>query len=118
MTIDKENRRNILSNLPEELYTSELVDIICIPNEEYENITLSVIPPRNRYGYDDVANIDVAEIWIYSKKNTYYIEQFRYYNYKIGRSSEIIDNEVKEILVNIKNYLDILGFKDITQDEY
>ena len=27
--------------LPEELYTSELVDIICIPNEEYENITLS-----------------------------------------------------------------------------
>lgn len=106
----------MLIKLPEELYTSELISLTSssyADDEKNECITLSIIPSRRRYGYDDVANTDVAMIWIYSKKNTYYIEQFRYYNYKIGRSSEIIDNAVKDILVKIKNYLDILGFKDI-----
>lgn len=96
--------------LPEELYTSELVDIICIPNEEYENITLSVIP----YKYAQETE-DVADIWF--RENTYYIGQV-HYRLKDKVGNEIVDNEVKEILVNIKNYLDILGFKDITQDEY
>lgn len=96
--------------LPEELYTSELVDIICIPNEEYENITLSVIP----YKYAQETE-DVADIWF--RENTYYIGQV-HYRLKDKVGNEMVDREVKEILVNIKNYLDILGFKDITQDEY
>lgn len=96
--------------IPEELYTSELVDIICIPNEEYENITLSVIP----YKYAQETE-DVADIWF--RENTYYIAQV-HYRLKDKVGNEMVDNEVKEILVNIKNYLDILGFKDITQDEY
>lgn len=96
--------------LPEELYTSELVDIICIPNEEYENITLSVIP----YKYAQETE-DVADIWF--RENTYYIDQV-HYRLKDKVGNEMVDNEVKEILVNIKNYLDILGFKDITHDEY
>lgn len=97
--------------IPEELYTSELVDIICIPNEEYENITLSVIPYKYAQETEDVALI---QFWF--EKNTYYLEQFGYY-LKDEVYNEMVNNEVKEILVNIKNYLDILGFKDITQDE-
>jgi hypothetical protein len=95
--------------IPEELYTSELVDIMNITNEENENITLSITSSR----YNPKI-IDVVLIQFWFEKNTYYLKQFDYYN-DVG--NEIVSKEVKEILINIKNYLDILGFKDITQDE-
>lgn len=99
--------------LPEELYTSELVDIMSTTDEEEdENITLSIIPSK----YSS-KTVDVAIIRFWFEKNTYYIEQFGYY-LKDKAGNDIVNNEVKEILVNIKNYLDILGFKDITQNEY
>ena len=98
--------------LPVELYESELVDIMSITDEEDEHIILSIIPSRY-----NPKTVDVALIQFWFEKNTYYIEQFGYYlKDKVG--NDIINNEVKEILINIKNYLDILGFKDITQDEY
>lgn len=95
--------------IPEELYTSKLVDIMSITHEKDEDITLSIIPSRYK-----PKTIDVAIIQFWFKKNTYYLKQFDYYN-DVG--NEIVSKEVKEILINIKNYLDILGFKDITQDE-
>lgn len=98
--------------LPEELYTSELVDIMSTTDEEDEYITLNIIPSK----YSS-KTVDVALIQFWFEKNTYYIEQFGYY-LKDKAGNDIVNNEVKEILVNIKNYLDILGFKDITQDEY
>ena len=99
--------------LPEELYTSELVDIMSTTNEEDESITLSIWLP-NRYKHETE---DVADIHFWLEKNTYYIDQYDY-NLKDKAGNEIVNNEVKEILVNIKNYLDIIGFKDISQDEY
>ena len=98
--------------LPEELYTSELIDIMSTSNEEDENIILNVIPSRY-----NPKTVDVALIQFWFKKNTYYIEQFGYY-LKDKAGNDIVNNEIKEILINIKNYLDILGFKDITQNEY
>lgn len=95
--------------IPEELYTSELVDIMSTTDEEDENITLNIIPSK----YSS-KTIDVALIQFWFEKNTYYLKQFDYYN-DVG--NEIVSKKVKEILINIKNYLDILGFKDITQDE-
>lgn len=95
--------------IPKELYTSELVDIMNITHEEDENIILSIIPSRY-----NPKTIDVALIQFWFEKNTYYLKQFDYYN-DVG--NEIVSKKVKEILINIKNYLDILGFKDITQDE-
>lgn len=98
--------------IPEELYTSELVDIMSITHEEDENIILSIIPSRY-----NPKTIDVALIQFWFEENTYYLEQFGYY-LKDKAGNDIVNNEVKEILINIKNYLDILGFKDTTQDEY
>lgn len=95
--------------IPKELYTSELVDIMSITHEEDEDITLSIIPSRY-----NLKTIDVALIQFWFEKNTYYLKQFDYYN-DVG--NEIVSKEIKEILINIKNYLDILGFKDITQNE-
>ena len=99
--------------LPEELYTSELIDIVSTIDEEDEDITLSVwLPSRYKHETEDVADI---HFWL--KKNTYYIDRYDY-NLKDEVGNEMVNNEIKEILGNIKNYLDILGFKDITQDEY
>jgi len=95
--------------LPEELYTSELVDIMSVVDEKDEDITLSIIP--SRYNPKTIA-IVIIQFWF--EKNTYYLKQFDYYN-DVG--NEIVSKKIKEILINIKNYLDILGFKDITQDE-
>lgn len=91
--------------LPEELYTSDLVNIMSITNEE-EDITLSVIFKRYPMHSEIVANIS------FRGDNKYWINQYHYH------LRDSVGNEIKEILVNIKNYLDILGFKDITQDEY
>lgn len=96
--------------IPKELYTSELVDIMSITHKEDENIILSII--SSRY---NPKTIDVVLIQFWFEKNTYYLKQFDYYN-DVG--NEIVSKKVKEILINIKNYLDILGFKDITQDDY
>lgn len=95
--------------IPEELYTSELVDIMSITHEEDENIILNIVPSRY-----NPKTIDIAFIQFWFEKNTYYLKQFDYYN-DVG--NEIVSKKIKEILINIKNYLDILGFKDITQDE-
>ena len=95
--------------LPKELYTSELVDIMSVVDEEDEDITLNVIFKKYPMHSEIIARIGFDE-------NYYWINQF---HYRLGdkTGNEIVDNEVKEILVNIKNYLDILGFRDITQDE-
>jgi hypothetical protein len=93
--------------LPKELYTSELVDIICIPNEEYENITLNVIFKKYPMHSEIVAHIGFTE------NNKYWINQF-HYRLRDQVGSEIVDREVADVVVNIKNYLNILGFKDIT----
>ena len=96
--------------IPEELYTSELVDIMSVANEEDEDITLNVIFKKYPMHSEIVARINFDE-------NDYWIDQFHYrLRDKVG--NKVVDNEIKEILVNIKNYLDILGFKDITQDAY
>ena len=93
--------------LPEELYTSELVDLISNYDEDVEIIILKILPNKYTIHPKIVAHI------IFCKNNEYYINQF-HYRLKDKVGNEIVDNEVKEILVNIKNYLDILGFKDIT----
>ena len=93
--------------LPKELYTSELVNIICIPNEKYENITLNVIFKKHPMHSEIVAHIG------FSENNAYWINQFHYrFSDKVG--NEMVDREIADVIVNIKNYLDILGFKDIT----
>lgn len=98
--------------IPKELYDSELIDIMSTSDEEDETITLSII--LSKYSSK---TIDVALIQFWFEKNEYWIEQFGYYlKDKVG--NEMVNNEVKDILVNIKNYLDILGFKDTTLDEY
>ena len=101
----------MLIKLPEELYTSELIDVMSTTNEEDENIILSVVPSKYQNKSVDVA---IICFWL---ENEYWIEQFGYH-LKDEVGNEIVNNEVKDILVNIKNYLDILGFKDTTQDEY
>ena len=93
--------------LPEELYISELIDIMSTTDKEDENITLNVIFKKYPMHSEIVARIGFD-------KNDYWINQF-HYRLRDEVGNEIVDNEVKEILINIKNYLDILGFKDITQ---
>lgn len=96
--------------IPKELYTSELVDIMSVIDEEEEDITLNVIFKKYPMHSEIVAHIGFRE------NNEYWINQF-HYRLRDQVGSEIVDREVADVLVNIKNYLDILGFKDITQDE-
>ena len=97
--------------IPEELYTSDLVDIMSVVDEEEEDITLNVIFKKYPMHSEIVAHIGFRE------NNEYWIDQFHYrFSDKVG--NEMVDREVADVLVNIKNYLDILGFKDITQNEY
>lgn len=97
--------------LPKELYTSELVDIISDYDRDDEIIRLQIVPSKYTIRFKTVAHI------IFCENNEYYIDQF-YYNLKDETGNEIVNREVSEVLINIKNYLDILGFKDTTQDEY
>lgn len=96
--------------LPKELYDNELVDMMCKYDYDPEGIVLLVVYKKCPMHSETVARIDFDG-------NDYWIDQF-HYRLRDKAGNEIVDNEVKEILINIKNYLDILGFRDITQDEY
>ena len=93
----------MLIKLPEELYASELINILCKYDDDPEKIILMVVYKECPMRSETVALIVFRE-------NDYWIDQFHYrLRDKVG--NEIVDNEVREILVNIKNYLDILGFR-------
>lgn len=96
--------------LPKELYNSELIDLINDYDEDDEIIRVKVLPNKYTTYSKTVAHI------IFCENNEYYIDQF-YYNLKDETGNEMVNWEVTEVLVNVKNYLDILGFKDITLDE-
>ena len=90
--------------LPEELYESELINILCKYDYDPEKIILMVVYKECPMHSETVALIVFRE-------NDYWVDQFHYrLRDKVG--NEIVDNEVKEILINIKNYLDILGFRE------
>lgn len=98
--------------LPKELYANDLIDIICKYDSwnDPKGIVLKVIVKKYPMHSETVARIDFDE-------NKYWINQF-HYRFRDKAGNKIVDSEVESILVNIKNYLDILGFKDITHDEY
>ena len=95
--------------IPKELYDNELVDILCKYDYDPEGIVLMVVYQKCPMHSETVARIDFSG-------NDYWIDQF-HYRLRDKAGNEIVDNEVEDVLVNIKNYLDILGFRDITCDE-